>query len=249
MIFLVFSLFSSSAFAFTLAGSPYVKGYENPAIEIRINQGSCPSNVDLRKVIEDSIKVWNRVPSSKLKLSVGGSTTETGYTYPPVAYCDNTITGGILGMGGSAMSDEFKLVLGMIRFNSNPASTGYILNQEYGQILIVAAHEIGHLIGLGHSEDTYALMNYSIGSKVTMNLSQDDIDGVTFLYPQDEVKGAPFMGGCGLVQSAKPSGHGRMIWLFFLFPLLLWAWLRSKTSHLFLTRAIDHPLDAKLINE
>ena len=44
------------------------------------------------------------------------------------------------------------------------------------------AHEIGHALGLGHSEDNEALM-WSTNSGVLDRLSQDDIRGISYLYP------------------------------------------------------------------
>ncbi len=55
----------------------------------------------------------------------------------------------------------------------------------------VIAHEIGHAIGLGHSEEKEALMYYQVVN-LRKSLGQDDIDGVTYLYP---IK----LDGCGLI--------------------------------------------------
>jgi Matrixin len=46
----------------------------------------------------------------------------------------------------------------------------------------VIAHEIGHAIGLGHSKESASLMYYRTVNQRT-RLGQDDIDGVSFLYP------------------------------------------------------------------
>ncbi|KAJ9683511.1 hypothetical protein PVL29_019192 [Vitis rotundifolia] len=46
----------------------------------------------------------------------------------------------------------------------------------------VATHEIGHLLGLGHSSVEAAIMYPSISRGATKGLNQDDIDGIRALY-------------------------------------------------------------------
>ncbi|KAG6424337.1 hypothetical protein SASPL_114754 [Salvia splendens] len=46
----------------------------------------------------------------------------------------------------------------------------------------VAAHEIGHLLGLGHSSHETAIMYSRIGAGVVKTLDQDDIQGIAALY-------------------------------------------------------------------
>lgn len=69
----------------------------------------------------------------------------------------------------------------------------------------VIAHEIGHAIGLGHSEDSAALMYYRTVSLRT-NLGQDDVDGVTYLYPMHVdafgLSGG-LLGSCGTIQNVS----------------------------------------------
>lgn len=56
----------------------------------------------------------------------------------------------------------------------NPAANGTLL-------LNVAIHEIGHLLGLSHSQDQSAIM-FAFYSPQRASLAQDDIDGIQALY-------------------------------------------------------------------
>ena len=57
--------------------------------------------------------------------------------------------------------------------------SGYVL-------FLVAAHEFGHSLGLGHSRDPGALMypNYIYKNPDTFQLPRDDVNGIQSLYGQ-----------------------------------------------------------------
>ncbi|KAL9152495.1 hypothetical protein ABFS82_11G126700 [Erythranthe guttata] len=54
--------------------------------------------------------------------------------------------------------------------------------QDAFDLETVALHEIGHLLGLGHSSVEAAIMYSGIGAGVTKNLHADDIQGIRALY-------------------------------------------------------------------
>jgi hypothetical protein len=227
---------SGQTLAFTLVGSSNNKGFQDPTVTILVNQSSCPNSLNLRRLIEDAVKVWNGIPTSKLVLKVGEDTGSTTSAIPPVAYCDPTMTGGTLGQGGGGYGPDGYISAAFIRVNTNPAALGYILNQSDTQQVIVVAHELGHMIGLGHTDKDHSLMHYSIGIKTDLALSQDDIDGASYLYPRNELGSDKMLGGCGALTvkniSNPPTNTGSGIFFYilclvsFIMPLGLYTQLR-----------------------
>lgn len=97
----------------------------------------------------------------------------------------------------------------------NEASTSFGDLSRSDQIGVIA-HEIGHAIGLGHSKDKAALMYYRTVS-LRSNLGQDDVNGVSYLYPivmdifglsEDGALEGGFLGSCGTISTDKKNPPG-----------------------------------------
>ena len=82
-----------------------------------------------------------------------------------------------------------RLVDADIIFNGVEFTWG--VNGEAGRMDVanIATHEIGHALGLDHSDDTEATMYYAtvFGETKRRTLEEDDINGVCALYPKDHV--------------------------------------------------------------
>ena len=212
-------LVASQANAFTLnsQSDSSMKGWDKEELVFKLNSANCPANVE--SLINDAMAIWNSVPSSKLKLTLGG-TTSTTYaqlsggtaTDIPVIICDTSFSthSGLGGNGVAGVAQTSAPPTGghisysYLLLNVEPSSTGNVTNFSDVSVSLVIAHEIGHVLGLGHSPDTAALMYFDASKKKTLSLGQDDIDGITYLYPRNEPSDKAM--GCGLVAASAASG-------------------------------------------
>jgi hypothetical protein len=76
----------------------------------------------------------------------------------------------------------FRIVEGDVVFNTGWKGCGFL--EDFNNLAEVAAHELGHVLGLAHSTDPEAIMYpYAHLDHRGGSLGKDDIDGLVFLYP------------------------------------------------------------------
>jgi hypothetical protein len=196
-IFLWCMLFSSmAAQAFTLEGQG-LAGWQTRELTIHFNPTNCPVNAStLDAAIDQAAALWSSVPTASLNIS--RSTTDSKDTPAdflngtasevPLILCDTTFATD-LQVSADAIPAATKLG------TSNPINYGaIILNAQSNagaelsqltseELQVVVAHEMGHLMGLGHSASPEALMYFSVSTKSLPVLTQDDMDGLSYLYP------------------------------------------------------------------
>jgi hypothetical protein len=128
--------------------------------------------------IQAAMNNWSSVSSSSLRYVYGGSTTRSG-----VSSTDgfNTVSFGDPG-------DASYLGVAWYRYDSSGKMTDcdIILRVNYSwsaaYLEDIATHEFGHCVPLEHTTDPGTTMYPSVraGARV---LSQDDINGISYLYP------------------------------------------------------------------
>lgn len=238
-------LVPSMGSAFTLTQAEFVTGFEDHNVNIYYNPTNCPS--DIGDDLQATAQVWSNVPTSSLDLKVVGTTTATAaslrYFSQPEAFviaCSNNFsvdsanssdTGGCTGSCLDAVSGGSRqqiLVNGVIQksiviLNVNSGALANYSAQTQVTKRTILAHEIGHALGLGHSSVEAALMNYSKGGSQYLTLHQDDIDGISYLYPSDTLY------GCGSIRNPGDDNSQGGIWLLLALPLLLWFGLATKS--------------------
>ncbi len=210
-------LLASNVYAFSLNPNTG-KGFDRDEIDVYVGANDCSAGGFTTNKYVDMIKnavedYWNATPTSALYLNVKGidssidlssDTHETGLAKTTnntiLAGCNDSAqdfdNGSTLGSAVMSCSgDTCKAILILNIHSSSP-----LIGKSQSYIEAVIAHELGHAFGLGHSKYEFSLMYYSAGGKYQKWLGQDDIDGVTYLYPHDsefDLAGLSLIGNCG----------------------------------------------------
>lgn len=246
LILLLF--FSYKASAFTLAcpsTTTECEGWDAETLSIQVNTDNCPSTITTE--IQEALDLWNGISTSGLKFEIGAANNDTPATivarvestfipHDLVIACDPNFqttlsfstaeVNGIPGVANSNTINGNNIDVGYVLLNVQAGANANINNLSAELRKVIIAHEFGHAIGLGHSDTNKALMFFDATAKEKMSLHQDDIDGMSYLYPRSEPGDQVF--GCGLVSGGVPPAPPNGSALLLLLPLILLAGLRRR---------------------
>lgn len=232
-------LFNVSAFSWTLNSSAR-RGFPTNGVTIEVATSSCNNTSfsagELKAMVEDAAsKFWNAVSTSGLELKIEernvdvssatslGAIVDLASQNKILVGCNSGIStffdGSILGVGGLQCTSSY--CQGAVALNDQAGTN--LASASNSVILATFAHELGHALGLGHSSVEYALMYYSVGGKDQEFLAEDDMKGISWLYPLDK-KLAGLAGSCATISDGTDSGQFSRIFLllfFFVFVVYL----------------------------
>ncbi|HVO88657.1 MAG TPA: matrixin family metalloprotease [Casimicrobiaceae bacterium] len=183
------------------------------SITLNLDRGSLGSrtNAQATALVQAALGMWNGVSTSTMRLNIGPALV-TDYTLgnylnvygnysdgvnPVIFDTDGSITDAILGVGqklhvvGFAGSAYFTSGAMAGKFAEGNAVLNGYLNVSDTTLTNTVAHELGHFVGLDHSQldsaqglpqSNYVLM-YPIIYRTQTSLHEDDVAAITALYP------------------------------------------------------------------
>ena len=206
--------------AFVLLGSSAPPRYPSGDIQIKIvgNQACSTITESTEELIEIAKEAaddfWNTVHTSSINLMVTGTVAAGGKDITDfLSSANNNIVIGC--STDSIISSSTTIAVGGYSYSSGNLR-GYVALNDHSvspfpslsrrDKVATLAHEIGHALGIGHSEKDFALMFYASGA-VYNYLSQDDADAITYLYPHNSTFHG-LGGNCGSISKLPYSNSG-----------------------------------------
>lgn len=241
-LFFLGILITNLSFAWTLNnnfGAVFKNNQVNVYVdETTTCAGNSMQYFELQALIRPAIdQYWNSVPTANIRLDDAGysdpvtninsgrlcSPTDTtcidsspGNVIPAttdiIIACNSNPAnfggGNVLAVTVPVKFSGNKITGAIILINDNSSTFG---NLSQSDKIAVIAHEIGHALGLGHSPDNASLMYYRTVNQ-RKRLGQDDVDGISFLYPMHgDLFGLSengLLGSCGTISHSNEPPQG-----------------------------------------
>jgi hypothetical protein len=196
---------AQESFAFMDPPARWFEPDSDSPVSMRINSAGEPlAPTQGFEQVRAAFQAWSTVPGSSFRYADGGFTTAGGFNgdgVSAVSFGDPegeiqnpTRCAGTLGLGGFYSSGQtrtvngttfHKITEGDVVFNDGWDGCGFY--ESFANLAEVATHELGHVLGLGHSSDPDATM-YSTAHWDGRGaaLRADDENGLRAIYPSND---------------------------------------------------------------
>jgi len=188
---------SLSANSFVVIGNGATDYRWQMPMKIKMIPGHCGVDDEvLESAIQNAVNLWNSAKNSNVDIAYEGHSdasieeffVERSVITPVHIFCDpdfaehaaaattgqqDAVAVGVPGSLGSGQRED-----GMVLLEPNS-----IANLSQNTVNFIVAHELGHVLGLGHSTATGSVMKSGASATENFKLSQDDIDALTSIYP------------------------------------------------------------------
>ncbi|PIP94486.1 MAG: hypothetical protein COW00_16810 [Bdellovibrio sp. CG12_big_fil_rev_8_21_14_0_65_39_13] len=228
-VVLISFLISQQVLAFTLTDSRFFRFNNNEDIIIDVASDGCSASGGytaeelLSLAVHGAELYWNTVETANIKLVRGSvlSATANGKDLNSfysavfsnrnhiVIGCSSAVPATAAAYSTARGSDRNQI--GLVLFKDDSTNFG----RSYDTTAAIMAHEMGHCLGLGHTSFPNALMQSSGGSLGLYKLSQDDRDGITYLYPHEKKAGG-CLGAIGSIKDISSDDHYQDSMAFFI---------------------------------
>lgn len=174
----------------TSNGSSILWNGTYPSVILSVNSSSATdlSSIQVQSIVGQSISQWNSKSSISLSMQINNASNSSGInslfftsSSPYLSSATVGVTTMSYTVGGDLLDADIILNDGDFTFTSNPLDTSNGISSTI-YLGDVVTHEIGHLLGLGHSEVMNSTMAYA-AFRGQHTLSYDDKSVIEMAYP------------------------------------------------------------------
>ena len=226
-VLLIFLISTVQAYGFTLLSLAPPKYNKPNEIKVNVTSDGCSNaGVSAQRLLDLAMlaveEYWNSVETANIEFIEGEITnfTGAGQSFDSLLNDARTLGDGNVLVGCSTNISATAAAVGGSGGNNQIAYGAVVMknsavNFNRGEEISIAilAHEMGHVLGLGHSRNEIALMDSSGGAIGLNKLTQDDRNGATFLYPYESDPGSCWS-SLGTIEDVDGPGGSPMNFLF-----------------------------------
>lgn len=133
---------------------------------------------DTNKAILDATNIWASVSPFRFTYITDYNNADVKISFQIRDHGDGSPFDG----PGNVLAHAFAPSDGRLHFDGDEKWVDGVVGGAF-DLQTVGLHELGHVLGLGHSSDGGAVMWPYIGSGIRKGVGQDDINGIKALYP------------------------------------------------------------------